>query len=395
MVKLALTARSPQNSMKRKRRPNKFYIFTIMLTLMLIVMGATIAGCDQAEEKDANNNEQIKSVKVMEIVPGENPTALNYIGTVDSRELVKYSFKMPGQIKKIYVAEGDRVNKGDSLAELETTDLEFQLSAARATRDTATANVKKAREVSDYASISYERTNQLFEEGAVARDALDQVQLKKNTAESDLLLAKAQLAAAETDYNYKSDMLHNSIIYAKQDGYVAQKVFNENERINAYTPVIVVRNKVQVVNIGIPQQELTQIKVGSTATINVDNDSTEGIITGISELPDETTRTYKAEISIPESNFRLGSTAKVSVYIGNQSGIWIPMSCIFSYDGEDCVYLVDDGRAFKRRIEIQNISEDQALVTGLSESELLVTSGMNNLDDGTRVKVQQQEQVQE
>lgn len=360
-----------------------------LLVILIMIMSA--AGCNQTEKQDVDNQEQVKAVKVIKVTEAEKTSALNYIGTIGAKELVKYSFKMAGQIRKIYVAEGDKVNKGKKLAELDTTDLEFQLDSAKATMEMAAANVTKAKNALDYANSLYEKTVGLYNDGVVSKDAFEQVQLKRDIATTDFSQANSQYTNAQTDYNYKSELLNNSIIYVEQDGYVVQKVFNENERVGAYTPVIIVRSGAQMVNIGIPQQELSQITVGSKVNLSVDNDTAEGIITSISELPDVPTRTYKAEISVPDKTFRLGSIAKASVNIGNQNGIWIPMSSVFSDAGENCVYIIKDQRAFKRTVEIQNVSDDQVKVSGLANGELLAISGTNNLDDGTRVKVPDQE----
>jgi len=366
----------------------KWNVRGICLLIVSLSIGMfCLFGCD-AKEQNAGVEGQVKAVKVMKVAAGENPVSLEYVGTVDAKELVKYSFKMNGQIKKIYVAEGDQVKRGDLLAELDTTDLDFQLSAAKATLDTAKVNVSKAKDAADYAESLYKKTESLYQNGVVTEDSWEQVQLKRNTAASEYLQAQSQYSSALTDYNYKSDLVSNSKIVAEQDGYVVEKVFNENERVSAFSPVIIVRSGAQVINIGIPQQELSKISVGSSAKVVVDGDSTQGTVTSISELPDETTRTYKAEITVSDKIFRLGSIANVSVDVGKQTGIWIPLTSIFSDGGENCVYVVKNERALKRTIEIQSVSDDHAKVTGLRDGELLVISGMNNLVDGARVKEQ-------
>lgn len=364
---------------------------TIFLILILLIMILAVTRCDGVKE-DADINEQAKAVKVTAIAERQNPVSLEYIGTIDSEELIKYSFKTAGQIKKIYVSEGEQVKAGEILAELDTTDLQYQQSASAATKDTAAANIKKAKDALDYANDLHIKAQGLYEAGAISKDYFDQIELKKNAAESDYQQALSQHSAAATDYDYKSDLLDDSVIYAERDGYVAQKVFNEFDRVGAYTPILIVRSGMQIVNIGIPQQELAEVEVGSNATVNVDGETAAGMVAKISEIPDEATHTYNAEISVPDKTFRMGSIARVSVHIGNVTGIWIPLSSIFSDGGENCVYVVDSGRALKRTIEIQSIHEDQAMVAGLDSGELLVISGMNHLDDGTEVKVQSQEQ---
>lgn len=359
---------------------------SLFISAALII---NLAGCSGEAEntQSLKENKQLKAVKVLEVKEDQQPVSLKYIGTVDTKELVKYSFKVPGQIYKIYVSKGKQIKKGDKLAELDTKDLGFQVSAAKAMMDTASLNIKKAEDSLTYTNSLYKKINNLYRGGALPKDQYEQLQLKKEVAESEFSQAKSQFDAAKTDYAYKLDLLKTSVIYAEQDGSVVEKTFNENERVGAYLPVVIVRSGEQIINVGIPQQELDKVSVGSKATVVVDNDQAEGTVTNISEAPDQTTRTYTAEITVSKKTFRLGSIAKVSVNIGMQKGVWIPMSVALS-DGESYVYVVKNERAFKRTIETLKVTDDKLLIKGVNPGELLVVSGMKNLEDGAKVKIQ-------
>lgn len=356
-----------------------------LFLLAIIVTMSSFTGCS-LNQSTTTENEQIKAVSVMEVKENQRAVTLDYIGTIDAEELVKYSFKLPGQINKIYVTKGDYVKSGDKLAELDTTDLAFQVEAAKATMDTAAENIAKAEASLHYINSTYDRMTSLYENGAISQDQFDQAQLKKEVSASEYAQAKAQYHAAKTDYDSKMENLENTTIYAKQDGYMVEKTLNENERVGAYTPVIIIRSEDQIVNVGIPQQELPKIYPGAEATVKVDDKVVPGQVTNIAQIPDETTRTYTAEIMIYDSTLMLGSIAKVSIAAGVQEGIWIPMTSLYS-DGDSYVFIINDGRAFRRTVTIQSNSDDQVLVTGLNPDDQLVVSGMDNLDDGVKVKV--------
>lgn len=112
------------------------------------------------------------------------------------------------------------------------------------------------------------------------------------------------------------------------------------------------------------------------------------MVSNIAEAPDTATRTYTAEITVRNKVFRLGSIAKVSIGLGDQSGVWIPMSIVLS-DGENYIFVVKADRAYKRIIEIEKISGDKVMVKGVETGELIVASGMKNLDDGAKVKAEE------
>lgn len=362
--------------------------FAALLIAVIFIIGLTGCAKDAGTVQSTGQSSPVKAVKVQEAEMSKQAVALNYIGTVDSKEIVKYSFKVPGQIGRIYVKKGDKIGKGTKLAELDKQDLEFQVAAAKAIMNTAELNIKKAEDALNYAHSLYDKVNSLYMKGSVSKNQYEQVQLQKEVSAAEYEQAKSQYEAAKTDYEFKSDLVANSVIYSEDNGTIVDKVFSENERVGAYMPVVIVRSGAQVINVGIPQQELALIKVGSMAIVDVDGEKAEGVVTNIAEAPDITTRTYTAEITVKSKVYRLGSIAKISIGLGDQSGVWIPMSIVLS-SGESYIFVVKDERAYKRIVEIEKISDDKVMVKGVGPGELIVISGMKNLDDCAKVRVEE------
>ncbi len=188
----AMIKRLLSENFRRKSGKTIFIAGILILILLIAILAA--AGRDSAED-GVDTDVQAKAVQVTEITESRNPVSLEYIGTVDAEELIRYSFKTAGQIKKIYVSEGEPVKAGEILAELDTTDLEYQQSASGDTKDTAAAVIQKAKDALDYANDLYIKEQSLYEDGAISKDYFDQIELKKNAAESDYQQALSQHAA--------------------------------------------------------------------------------------------------------------------------------------------------------------------------------------------------------
>lgn len=353
-----------------------------LLLMMLMPVVATACSKDTTV-----TTEQIRAVKVQKVQASEKTVNLYYIGTLDAKEIINYSFKSSGQIGRVFVENGDHVKSGDKLMELDTQDLDYQVSAAQSSMETARVNLNKSKDSVAYSRSNLDRIDQLFAKNALSKNDYEQIKLQADITENSLLQAQAQYESALRNYEYQLSLRKDATIYAEQDGTVASIVSKENERVTAFTPVISVRSDEEVINIGIPQQDLKSIQVGSRAEINIDGQKAQGLITNLAEAPDETTRTYKAEVKVQGNDFRLGSIAKVAIDIGQEKGIWIPLTAILSDGGEDYVYTIKEDRAFKRTIDIQNQSENTILVNGLESGELVAISGMKNLDDGTMIKI--------
>ncbi|MCT4619846.1 MAG: efflux RND transporter periplasmic adaptor subunit [Marinisporobacter sp.] len=361
----------------------KKIVAIFMMSIMLLLVG-----CAQAEE--TKPEEKVRAVKIQKVEETKNAVSLNYIGTVDSKSIMDYSFKTGGKLKQVYVKKGDKVKKGDLLASLDQEDLNLQLSAAKANLISTEENIKKAEDAMNYNKDQFNKMEKLYEAGSISKSQYDQVKLQKDTSIATYNQAKSQHEATQVNYENTRIALDESVIYAKEDGIVVDIPHEEGERIAppamSYVIIVQVRSMEQIINTGIAQKDLNKIKEGTKATIDIDGEIAKGVITNIDEAPDLSTRTYNAEVRVEDKNYRLGSIAKVSFDIGEEQGVWIPMQSIFS-NGEDYVYIVKEDRAFKRTITLLKNHEDQVMVEGVSPEELLAISGMKNLNDGSKVNI--------
>lgn len=358
-------------------------------TVLIVLLAAALmlAGCSKAE--DSSSAEKTRAVKVETISTSKNSVSLNYVGTVDSKNMTNYSFKSSGKLSKLYVKEGDKVSAGDIMAQIDVQDISLQLDASSASLSSARENIKKAEDQLDYNEQQVSKMEALYKSGAISKDQLDQVELQRDISQSTYAQANSQYESAFADYSSKQTLMSESAIYAQESGIVASVSFEEGERVGASDPVVTLRSSDQIVNIGIAQGDLKNVKVGALATVDVDGTKAHGKVESIDEIPDSSTRTYKAEIRVDGGQYKLGMIAKVSIDIGKMQGVWIPMQSVFS-DGESYVYVVDGDRAFKRTVEIVENHENNMMVKGIEPGELLAVSGMKNLNDGSKVNIVEQ-----
>ncbi|MCT4562727.1 MAG: efflux RND transporter periplasmic adaptor subunit [Maledivibacter sp.] len=360
---------------------NRRILFGIQIMMVLVLI---VTGCSKTEETSIE--EKVRAVKIEEVKESEMPVLLSYLGTVDSQDIVKCGFKTPGKLGRVFVNEGDEVKKGDKLAQLDIQDLQFQFDAAKSTLETANLNVKKANDAYQYAQSLLARVEKLYKKGSVTEDSYDKAKLQVSTSEHTYSQAQAQFSTAKTDYDYKKSLLDDATLYADQDGSVLKVPFEESELVPQGYPVVVIRSVQRVINVGIAQKDLSKINIGMEAYVEVDGQKAEGTVTNIAEAPDVETRTYNAEITIKENVFKLGSIAKVDFDLGTEKAVWIPVTCLLS-SGQNYVYVVRDGRAFKTIVETGRTYGDRVRVSGIKNDDAIVISGMKNLSDGIKVKV--------
>lgn len=351
----------------------------LMVSLLLL----PAFGCSSTPQSETAIK---RSVTIQKAVEELRSNEMVYVGTVDARELVRYSFKSPGKITTISVKEGQQVKKGDILAILDPQELKYQHNASSASQQAASAELRQAEESLRYDEQYLEKMSELLKNQSISQNEYDQLALKTQVSRESVNQAREQLQALQSDQQYKSFLLESTFLKADSEGVVAEILYKANEQVAAYYPVVVVRSVDQVVNVGVPQQDLHKLQAGATAQLELEDTTVAGTLTNLDQVPDSETRTYKAEVTVPESDFRLGSIVRVRFSTGTASGIWVPVGAVLS-EGESFVYVVDQDRAFKQIVEVQEIRDKQLRVAGLKAGQQVVIAGMNNLSDGMQVQV--------
>ena len=229
-------------------------------------------------------------------------------GTVEATD-AQLGFQVAGRIDTITVNEGDRVRAGEELARLDQAELTArrqqaaaQLASALALlteleRGSRSQEVQQGRDalatttqrLAD-AQRDLERTQRLFDGGAVSREALDKAQLAFAVAQSQhdqaaqqlqllevgprperIAAQRAAVAQAGAAVRQADAMLANSVIRAPFDGVVSVKDREIGETVSPGAPVLTVLNlNDRWVRIYIPETRIGAVRIGQGATITAD-----------------------------------------------------------------------------------------------------------------------------
>lgn len=331
------------------------------------------AGCGKGKTAE---NTVARPVKTVEVKKETHPEQLEYIGTVGSKDIKKYAFKIPGKIKDIYVEKGQRVSKGTLLAELDGTDISFAVSDAEHTQ-------QKAKDAFDEAETFYQHIKALNEKGSVTNDDLAKAKLNRNVREADF-------KRSQVDVDYKKNIMTDAKLLSEIEGFVIEIVFKKGEITGAGYPVVVVRNERQIVNVGVSQKDIMRLSHGTPAFIEIDGVKGRGRIINIGQIPDLQSRTYTVEVDFTDkvrsNSFYLGSIAKVIFDIGTKEAIWIPIRAIQT-DGQDFVLTVKNGFAERRAVRLGSVHGSEVEVEGVNSGESLIIEGMKDLRHGSKVVV--------
>ncbi|AQS11465.1 putative efflux pump membrane fusion protein [Clostridium saccharobutylicum] len=399
-----------------------------ILVICLVLFNLSIFGGCSAK---TNPSTEVKTypVKTIELQDKSYPVSLEYEGITGGSEVRKLSFKSSSKISKIFVSKGQHIKKGDNLIDLDKTDLNCAAEASKAQMDAASAQynkalngaqsedinkaqiaVKNAQNNYNYYKDLYDKNVTLYEAHAIPQQEVNDTkvkldgsendlnsaqetlkQLQNGTREEDKQAALAQLNSAKVDYDSKVNLTQDASLKADEDGYVVDILCKEGEIQASGNPVILIRSENQVVTVGLSDTDVKKIQLGTKAQVKIDDVTTDGEVMNVVQMADKQSGTYSAEIKllnqIDNSKFYIGQCAKVYINEGEKNGIWIPIASILN-DGQDYVYVVEDGRAVRKNITLGQTNENQVCVDGLKNGDNLVNEGMKNIKAGYQVSVE-------
>jgi membrane fusion protein (multidrug efflux system) len=292
-----------------------------------------------------------------------------YSGTapIEAHEEAEVVAKVGGEVRQIFVEEGDAVQAGQVLARLDGDRLRLEVAQTE-------ANLRKLER-------DYNRQLELSQKGLVA----------KGTAEN----AKFDLDALRAAYDSGRLELSYTDIRAPIDGVVSARYIKLGNTIAQNAPTFRVTDLDPLVAyVHIPEKEFRKLAPQQTAEIVVDalgGERFAGAISRISPTVDPKTGTFRARVEVPDPSRRLkpGMFGRVHiVYERREDALQLPRAAIVDADGEQSVFVVEDGKAAQRPVRTGLASNGWVeVVEGLDGTEKVVVVGQGGLKTGTAVKV--------
>ncbi len=350
---------------------------------MLILVTLFSFGCAR-EEQSYIEKERVVETRI--VTTSALPETITYLGFVEPEEIKSYALKTSGLVETVTVESGDAILKGDLLVALDTYEYNLGVQVSSEQVNLARLDLSKAVEARDYYKNTYDDMLSLYNSGVVSKAKLDEIKLQYDIKAKEVEQASKVLTQANLDSEHKSSTLSDTALFADMDGYVVDVLNNEGELVSQGYPVVIARSQMNVVRVGMSQEDVKRVNIGDEADIIVSDESYKGTITNINLMPERLSKTYDVEIIIEEGDFLIGESCKVYIELENIEGIWINITDVKN-DGVDYVFAVEDGRATRKDIVLHEINGSQVRVTNIEDGAELITSGSNALSEGYKVKV--------
>jgi RND family efflux transporter MFP subunit len=384
--------------------------------LMLLLVAAA-GGCSHS----SGTSDSASQLPVAPVVLPQRATLSNHLdvaGELLPYQNVELHAMVSGYIKKIYVDIGDRVRKGQVLAELEIPELTAQVDEAQSTVQRSEQDILRAKSAVARAEAEHialhaasQRLKQaaVAQPGLVAEQELDNAQAKDSASEAQVDAAKADLSAmqealgaAKANHLHYASLANYAHITAPYSGVVTWRYSDTGALVQAGTssgsaqPVVkLAQTDILRLRVPVPAALAAYVHIGDPAQIRIESTGQQlsgKVVRTTGEL-DLATRTMQVEIDLNNSDNKLdpGMYADVSLNVQRTGkALAVPIQAVDRSGGQPTALVVDDqGRIERRQVTLGLESASSVeVLSGLTDSDRVVAANLSSFTPGEQVRAQ-------
>ncbi len=328
------------------------------------------------------------------VTPGPFIHAVTYTGTVDAYNDVPVFPRIEGWITQLPVYAGDRVKKGQLLAQLDTSEQASRYQEARSQEQSTQKAVAEAEADLRYWEKEIRRARALAEEEVITPEEFDREQAQYETAKARYEKAQADLNAADSKARTENIQLGYTRITSPINGVVTERLMDHGVLVK---PGMTMMRLAQIspirVQAQVAEKDFSLIRPSTPVRIwkgeQGRGPSIRGNVTAVFPAKDPLTHTGIVEAAIPNRDGALlpGDYVTVTLELGEKSHVLtVPNAALIDKDQQQAVWRVENGEAHLAYVTTgASNAERTEIVAGLTAGDQVVTAGHASLINGAAV----------
>jgi RND family efflux transporter MFP subunit len=300
-----------------------------------------LVGCqeDQSNQNDSSGLAISHSVHLAKVESHVFPKTYSVPGTIVPSERLQIASRVAGYIQKITVDEGDIVEAGTILVEIDNAQVDASIKSAEANVISAKAELEEAQD-------DVKRFKKLARSKAIAEDQLRKTIVRQTSAKANLAKAQAVLKSNQQDRQY-------TYIISPVRAQVRERLQDPGDLASAASPIL----RLDVLGpmeleVYLPSTQVGKVVTGQDVDIYVQSENTPlvGSIKSIVRSADKVTRRSKVRIALPEKQFLVpGQFARADILLGEELLTVVPLEAKTERAGIEGVYIVDNNDTVRFR----------------------------------------------
>lgn len=348
--------------------------------LLCCLLAVLISGCSK-QTTNAAGKPQAFPVKVVIAQAQTVPETTEYLATLKSRNASALQPQVEGEITKIFVHSGEKVDAGAPVVEIDPKKQEATVSTQEAT-------YKSKLAIEQYDLADLQRKKQLYAVGVISRADLDASQAAYDAAKADA----ESLAASIRE---QKEQLHYYLVRAPTAGIIGDIPVHVGDRV-AVTTVLTTLDRGGDIEayIYVPAEKASAVRMNMPLEILDDSGKPvlRTTIFFISPQVDTNSQTLLLKARVPNSGrkFSNDQTVHSRLIWSERKAPLIPVTAVSRLSGKVFAFVAEDqgGNAVARQRVIQVgdvVGNDYVVLDGIQPGDKIITSGVQMLVDGMPV----------
>ncbi len=361
---------------RRSRWITALAVLALVMVLALVLMKRRASATDHTPASTAtaaSADGKGQASPPIELTPsdwlavrqGELSQALELSGSVRAANSAWIKARVPGEIRELLVREGDRVNPGQLLGRIDTTEPNLRQRQAQEQMASAQAQL-------DIAERTLANNRALVDQGFISRNALD-------TSVSNAASARSALLSAQAAAELAAKAVRDSEIRAPMAGLVAQRVAQPGERVGVDARLLEIVDLSRLeLELAVPPQDVPALRVRQTAVVQLDGlaEPITAQVVRINPSANSSTRTVAAYLNLSaHPGLRQGLFARARIELGRRSALLVPASSVRLEQAQPHVMVIEAGVAVARTVQLGE--RGLAALDGEPEPAVEVLGGLN------------------
>jgi len=361
----------------------------------------TSFGCNAAEtthkQKASLQKEAAlkpKPVSVAQVTTSDFDRSVRFTGTLRPEKVARLRALAQGNIDKIPVEIGDRIEKGQLLFQIRTVDYELRVKQARSSIGVAEATERTYQVNVEDAKREMLRMENLYEEGSATAQMRDRARTEHDRAVALLEQAKASVLQARVGLDTARQALDDCTILSPYKGFVTGRFRERGEYARIGEEVVEIMDLATLeAEVELPERYVASISTGSAVSMEVGSMDmqVEGKVVAVNPKIDAQTRTFLVKVRVDNREERLKAGLFVSGLFNLPSlkdAIAVPSSAVLNDEGRSYVWVVQGEQVERRFIEAGVRAGDLIQAAeGLEPGEKVVVDGLGGLMDSSPIEV--------
>lgn len=325
-------------------------------------------------------------------------------GKIEAQKQVSVGAQASGQIKALHVALGDKVKKGQLIAEIDDLTQQDTLRNSEA----ALKNVQSQREAKQAEwrndTLSWQRQQMLMKRGVGAQADYDSAKATLDAAKASIDALDAQIVQAQIAVNTAKLNLGYTKILAPTEGTVVAIPVEAGQTVNATqsTPTIakVANLDVMTIKAQISEADIVKVKTGmpvwfsilgdpnkryqatlsaiEPAPDSINDETTTGTLSSSSSTTSSSSAIYYNglfDVQNPDGVLRISMTAQVYILLSSvKNAVVVPATALSSRDGKWYIQVIDDNKKAEYRAVTIGLNDNVRvqIISGLNAGEQVV-----------------------